>query len=97
MLVVSIRKNHPAMNLCFLGQYDVVPSADSGLSITMDAVTTGTPNFETFSLKLNGYLSAPLTATATDAEVESAVWGLYTPQCPSDLGTNIGTTTFLFK
>ncbi|XP_065804470.1 fibrocystin-L [Labrus bergylta] len=81
------------------GDYDLlkaVPySADT--NVTVDEVTKGKSNMETFTLLWGGIPTKPIPYNTTESEVQSALEDLIKAECPGEIVTTEGTDVKLFK
>ncbi|KAM6974364.1 PKHD1 like 1, tandem duplicate 1, partial [Tautogolabrus adspersus] len=81
------------------GDYDLlkgVPySADT--NITVDEVTKGKSNMETFTLLWGGIPTKPIPYNTTESEVQSALEDLIKAKCPGEIVTTEGSDVKLFK
>ena len=73
----------------------VIPET-SALTTSIRTLTNGSPDFETFTLDMNGLYSKPMSIDASESEIKQEVMDMFLPQCPG-LGEDIGRSTFLFK
>ena len=79
------------------GNFDITGFPESSaLTLSFRTLTTGSPDFKTFTLDMNGLYSKPIGMDASESEIREAVMEMFRPECPG-LGEDIGRSTFLFK
>jgi len=63
------------------------------MTVTASESVVGVPDLNSFTFKINGFVSDPVTFQASDEDVASAIKSLFGPKCPkqieNDLGANI--------
>uniref|UniRef100_H2YG49 Uncharacterized protein n=1 Tax=Ciona savignyi TaxID=51511 RepID=H2YG49_CIOSA len=74
----------------FRGHMELSATSNS-LNVTVDAsvLTMGVPKLDSFTLKVNGLVSAPVAYGAPASVVGEAIKGLFGPQCPTQLGNGL--------
>ena len=75
-------------DFCLVGRMVLTASTVQGsdLTVTMTESVQGKPKLDTFTFKVNNFVSPPLHVDPTELEVSDAVKSLFGPTCPSGLG-----------
>lgn len=68
------------------------------MSLTVSAVrqSAGVPDLNSFTFKINGYVSESVAYDAPDSAVKVAVKGLFGPKCPTQIDGGLGGNTLRY-